>query len=258
MEKFHYLYKITNNINGKYYIGRHSTDNLDDNYYGSGVGIVNAVKKYGIENFSKEILHYCETTEELWELERKIVNAEVVKDKKSYNMAYGGGNHLKEMKQNDYESFVSHQSKAGKIGGKALVNKHGKAWHSAGGKQSRKLLNQLFVYELFTPDDEKLTMNCLELKKYCQDNNLNYATLISNQNRIITGGLSKGYKLVNINKPYETHQNLEIFKQNAMNRKRYICPVCEKGNLDGGNLTQHMIKKHQWHKNQINDFKSVS
>jgi predicted transcriptional regulator len=72
MRKFHYLYKITNNINGKYYIGRHSTDNLDDSYYGSGVGILNSITKYGKENFSKEILHQCETTEELWELEKKL------------------------------------------------------------------------------------------------------------------------------------------------------------------------------------------
>ena len=130
MRKFHYLYKITNNINGKYYIGRHSTDNLEDNYFGSGAGIVNAVEKYGKENFSKEILYHCETTEELWELERKIVNAEIVKDKNSYNMAYGGGNHLKEMKQNDYETFINHQSKAGKLGGQAMLMKLGKEWHA--------------------------------------------------------------------------------------------------------------------------------
>ena len=69
MKKFHYLYKITNNINGKYYIGRHSTDNLEDNYFGSGVGIRNAINKYGINNFSKEILQFCETTEELCNME---------------------------------------------------------------------------------------------------------------------------------------------------------------------------------------------
>ena len=52
------VYKITNLINGKIYIGQSHVDN--ENYYGSGLAINGAIKKYGKQNFKREILEYCD------------------------------------------------------------------------------------------------------------------------------------------------------------------------------------------------------
>jgi hypothetical protein len=56
MEKEHYVYCITNIINGRKYIGSHS-GKIDDNYMGSGVNIKLAIKKWGKENFIKDKIH---------------------------------------------------------------------------------------------------------------------------------------------------------------------------------------------------------
>ena len=57
MEKQHnYFYRIENTLNGKFYYGVHSTNNLEDGYLGSGKRISYAVKKYGKENLQKVIL----------------------------------------------------------------------------------------------------------------------------------------------------------------------------------------------------------
>ena len=51
--KFFGIYKITNLVDGKMYIGQHTTSDLDDGYMGSGKRIIRAVKKFGVQNFRK-------------------------------------------------------------------------------------------------------------------------------------------------------------------------------------------------------------
>lgn len=65
MKKYNYVYKITNLVNGKIYIGKHSTDNLDDNYMGSGVVLHQAYQKYGLEHFKKEVIQFYNGGDEL-------------------------------------------------------------------------------------------------------------------------------------------------------------------------------------------------
>lgn len=89
-KKYNYFYKITNNINGHFYFGVHSTNNLDDGYMGSGKRLHIAYKKYGIENFSKEILKFFDTAKEAYEYEAEVVNESLVKDDTCYNIQQGG------------------------------------------------------------------------------------------------------------------------------------------------------------------------
>ncbi len=89
-KKYHYFYKITNLLNNHYYYGIHSTNDLDDGYMGSGTRIKYAITKYGIENFSKEILKFFDNREDLANYEAEIVNEELVHDLESYNISCGG------------------------------------------------------------------------------------------------------------------------------------------------------------------------
>ena len=91
MKTFNYIYKITNKINGKIYIGKHSTDNLNDGYMGSGVVLRQAIKKYGVENFTKDILEFCDKEVELNDLEKHYIDKYKSTDKSiGYNLTSGG------------------------------------------------------------------------------------------------------------------------------------------------------------------------
>lgn len=86
-----YVYKTTNLVNGKIYIGKHHRGQFDPNYYGSGVLLWRAINKYGLANFTVEMLAPCFSLEELNEEESMIIdlldsrNPEV-----GYNLAAGG------------------------------------------------------------------------------------------------------------------------------------------------------------------------
>jgi hypothetical protein len=86
----HYVYKITNLVNNKIYIGKHSTNNINDGYMGSGKLIKHAIEKYGVDKFKKEIMFEFETEEEALLMESEIVDSVFVSRLDTYNIAEGG------------------------------------------------------------------------------------------------------------------------------------------------------------------------
>lgn len=89
-----YFYKITNLINGKYYYGIRSTNKepLKDFYMGSGKAIKNAINKYGLVNFQKEIIVDYQTRVEVSDYERLIVTKDLINSEECYNIKTGGDN----------------------------------------------------------------------------------------------------------------------------------------------------------------------
>ena len=83
------IYKTTNLINNKIYIGQDSHN--DPKYLGSGLLLNRAVKKYGRENFKKEILEECQTKKELNEREKYwIKKLNSMNKEVGYNITKGG------------------------------------------------------------------------------------------------------------------------------------------------------------------------
>jgi group I intron endonuclease len=81
------IYKTTNLINGKFYIGKDKHN--DPKYFGSGKILKQSIKKYGIDNFIKEIIEEC-YDEQHW-LEREIYWISYYNSKNDgYNIALGG------------------------------------------------------------------------------------------------------------------------------------------------------------------------
>jgi hypothetical protein len=89
-KKYHFIYRTTCQITGKFYVGMHSTDNLEDGYLGSGKILGYSRKKHGDENHKKEIIEMCTDREALKLREKEIVNEKLLVDPLNINLKYGG------------------------------------------------------------------------------------------------------------------------------------------------------------------------
>ena len=113
-KRFHFIYKTTNVLTGRYYYGMHSTDDLNDGYLGSGKQLRYSIRKYGEENHKREILEFCDNRKDLIRREIEIVNLNEVAKEKCMNQMVGGvGGFISEEQQRNRSS----------AGGKAYAEK---------------------------------------------------------------------------------------------------------------------------------------
>lgn len=83
------IYKTTNQINGKYYVGQHNTS-ANDGYLGSGIVLKQAIEKYGKENFLRETIEFC-TSANVNEREIYWIGSlDATNPKVGYNLHEGG------------------------------------------------------------------------------------------------------------------------------------------------------------------------
>lgn len=108
-----FIYITTNLINGKKYIGQKVFDKYWKSYLGSGIHITRAIKKYGKENFIKNIIAIAYSKEELNELEKEFIkNYNAVENDDYYNISCGGESgmfgikHSEESKQKMSEAHI--------------------------------------------------------------------------------------------------------------------------------------------------------
>lgn len=114
--KMFIVYKTTNLINNKIYIGVHSQKGVDfDGYLGSGKAILGAIDKYSKENFIRETLYSYDVEDEAYLKEKDIVDSDFISRKDTYNINEGG-----------YGRFTSANSEKGKTRRfEVLLNKYG-------------------------------------------------------------------------------------------------------------------------------------
>ena len=151
-----FIYRWTNTLNGMMYIGSH-LGNIDDGYIGSGIRFLNAVHKYGIENFDRDIIEYCYEPMGILVTEQKYLDQfDCARSKKYYNISptAGGGN----------------CGNGKKISATKLARKH-PSWLK-GKKQYQSVIDQLSdVWEVTFPNGDVTVAK--NMANFCREHGLN-------------------------------------------------------------------------------------
>lgn len=131
-KRFHFTYKTTNLINGRYYLGMHSTNRIDDGYLGSGKRLYYELNKYGRDNFKFQILELFDSREQLVQAEINIITEHDLKNPNCLNLKSGGSGGFTD----------ENRKKARQVTDKILEEKYGDNYRVVLSKQYQQSLTQ--------------------------------------------------------------------------------------------------------------------
>lgn len=200
LKQYHFIYKTTNLLNNKYYLGMHSTNDLNDNYIGSGTHLWHAIRKYGKKNFKIEILEFLSSREELVKREKQVINEDLLKDKSCMNLKVGG------------EGGLSNKE-------------HAYKFHSAGGKSTIQLLHKKFRTD---PEYRQSNINKISNALKGRVGTFKGKTH-SNQTKSLISQVMKGKGIANKNSQFGTMW----ITNGKQNKKVRIGELIEKGWIEG-------------------------
>jgi len=179
------MYKTINKINNKFYIGVRQSiiEPTLDNYIGSGKRLKDSIKCHGKHNFEKEILYLFNSREEMFTMEKIIVNEEFLKRDDVYNLCLGGlgGDHwsylpnreeIIDKKRNtviEYNSKLTKEVRAKKYGNSGEKNPMYEKSHSEESKL--KMGGCKYTYIIISPNNNQFITN--SLNRFCKENHLN-------------------------------------------------------------------------------------
>lgn len=228
---YHYIYRTTCKVTGNFYVGMHSTSNLEDDYLGSGIRLWRSIRKHGKENHFREILEFCENRTSLKDREREIVNEKFLEDPKCMNLKPGG-----------HGGFCNeeHQLKCSLAGSKVGPKKVSKFWKSEG--------NETLKEEIRAKLSTSIKIGVIKRGKW---NDWNIGNNLSDDHKSKIGNKTSVSQKGNKNSQYGTcwikHENGDCKKIKKEDLNFYIQMGYERGRTDSFNhkRTDHTIQKNE-------------
>ena len=212
------IYKVTNKMNSKIYIGSHKTRNLNDGYMGSGKYVTRAIEKHGIDNFVKEILFVFDTPELMYAKEAELVDKEFLTEANTYNLkvgGFGGWDYVNATMTPEERSIIS------RLGG---LTRH----ISADDMKDR-------ISKGIQKSENRLNGN--KKAKELYPNSAFYGKKHSKETRRKIGRLSKGRNIGDKNGMFgkaRTEEDKEKIRNTLATKPAIICPHCNYINNSAG------------------------
>lgn len=142
-KKYHFIYKTACINTGRFYIGMHSTDKMEDGYIGSGQRLWHSIRYHGRENHKIEILEFCQDRKSLSIREREIVNEDLLGNSNCLNLCLGGE-----------IGFTDNQRSKG------AINANNKNWKDPDYAKKMKLVSSKVMNNLWK--DQEISKRLLE------------------------------------------------------------------------------------------------